>query len=363
MDIIQEFNRQSTLEHISVARKNGLIACIDWLSFTDVSNDSLESSLSDFCFNIEEFVEAEKGASGYKRMLLHKGSTMRVLYDGNINMGVHYDFSGSSVRELFIHLSDGLIRETPFGQDYNFDMNIFKEVLSRIKSLGHLTRLDLAIDDKNPYFTLLELQEILEQQRFISKFRTWQLVKDCTTSNELIGATIYLGSRRSDIMLRVYDKQLEQIAKGVEGADDVPWVRWELELKNEYANVALVDLLNGVDVGSLVFGILTNYFRIIVLDDANKSRCSMDVKWEQFICEVSKITLFVMQEPPTLLDKKMWILNQAAPTITGLILANYGDISWLTENLGSHAERMSKHLKKLVSRENPYWEDLISEFD
>lgn len=349
---------------VEVERKNGLVCVIDWLSFTDVANSDLQASLAEFGFVPEDFVVAEKGASGYKKMLLHRGSTLRVLYDGNENMGYHYDFSGSSIKELFSHFTDSMMEMTPFGYGLDMDINILRELLSKIKYIGHVTRLDLAIDDKvSPYFTLLELQEILEQQRFISKFRSWQLVKDCTTSNELTGATIYLGSRRSDIMLRVYDKQLEQIAKGVEGAAEVPWVRWELELKNEYANVALVDLLKGINVGELVFGILSNYFRVIVFDDSNKSRCSMDKKWKMFIDEVLKITLFVMQEPPTLLDKKKWVLNQVAPTITGLILANYGDINWLTENLGAHAERMNKHLKKLVSKENPYWQDMISDFE
>lgn len=364
VDIIQKFNYQNSLSNIEVTRKNGLVCCVDWLSFTDVANTDIQASLSEFGFALEEFVLAEKGASGYKKMLLHRGSTLRVLYDGNENMGIHYDFSGSSIKELFCHFNDFIVPHTPFGPDLNMDINILRELLSRIKQVGHVTRLDLAIDDKVcPYFTLPELQNILEQQRFISKFRTWQLVKDCTTTNQLIGATIYLGSRRSDIMLRVYDKQLEQIAKGVEDADAIPWVRWELELKNEYANVALVDLLNGVDVGSLVFGILSNYFRIIIFDDSNKSRCSMDEKWKQFIDEVSKIQLFVIQEPPTLLDKRDWVMKQVAPTITGLILADYGDISWLYENFSANAGRMSKHLKKLVSQVNPDWQDMIADFD
>ena len=363
LDIIQKFNYQNALSDIEVTRENGLVCVIDWFSFTDVTNQDPLSSLSEFGFSMDEFTEANKGASGYKKMLLHKGSTLRVLYDGNENMGIHYDFSGSSIKELFCHFTDFIVKETPFGPDLNMDINILRELLSRVKQVGHMTRLDLAIDDRNPYFTLPELQNILEEQRFVSKFRSWQLVKDCTTSNELTGCTIYLGSRRSDIMLRVYDKQLEQIAKGVEGADEQPWVRWELELKNEYANIVLTDLLNGVDVGSLVFGILSNYLRIIVLDHVNKSRCSSDLKWEEFIDKVSKITLFVMQEPPTLRDKREWVMKQIAPTITGLCLAEYGDISWLFENFSSNALRMSKHLKDLVSQVNPDWENMLDDFE
>lgn len=349
---------------IETTRKNGLVAVIDWLSFTDVSNTILESSLGEFGFAREEFMEAEKGAFGYKKMLLHKGSTLRVLYDGGDGMGIHWDCSGSSIRELFNHFRENMMQDTPFGPGIDMDIDVLKEMLKVIKMIGHVTRLDLAIDDKeNPHYTLPELQEVLEEQRFVSKFRTWRMIKDCTTSGQLTGATLYLGSRQSDIMLRIYDKQLEQIAKGIEGAVGVSWVRWEMELKNEYANLALTDLLEGKDVGSLCFGILSNYFRIINNDDSNKSRCSMDVKWEKFLGEVAKVQLFVMQEPPTLADKEEWIVKQCAPTITGLILANFGDISWLTANLGVHAERMNKHLQKLVSRENPEWRNMLMDYE
>lgn len=349
---------------IEKTRENGLVAVIDWLSFTDVANTNLDNSLAEFGFVIDEFLEAEKGAFGYKKMLLHKGSTLRVLYDGNDEMGIHFDCSGSSIRELFNHFYENQMQTTPFGPGIDMDIDVLKKLFQVIKNIGHVTRLDLAIDDKeNPYYTLPELQSILEEQRFVSKFRTWRLVKDSTTAGELVGATLYLGSRQSDIMLRIYDKQLEQIAKGIEAAADTPWIRWEMELKNEYANIALMDLLEGKDVGSLCFGILSNYFRIIVLDDSNKCRCSIEETWKEFLGEVSQIRLFVMQEPTTLADKREWVLKQCAPTITGLILANYGDISWLTENLGTHAERMNKHLKKLVSRENPDWKEMLENYD
>ena len=364
VDIIQRFNYQNAFSDIEISRSNGLLCVIDWFSFTDVTNQDPMTSLAEFGFLMDEFTESNKGAFGYKKMLLHRGSTMRVLYEGNDNMGIHYDFSGSSIKELFRHFTDFIVTETPFGPDLNMDINILRELLSRVKQVGHMTRLDLAIDDRNPYFTLPELYKIIKvEERFVSKFRTVEYIERFKTSGELLGATCYLGHRKSDIMLRIYDKQLEQISKGVDGADEQPWVRWELELKNEYANIVLTDLLKGVDVGSLVFGILSNYLRIIFLDDTNKSRCSIDPKWQEFIDEVLKITLFVMQEPPTLKDKKEWVMKQIAPTITGLCLAEYGDINWLFENFSSNANRMSKHLKDLVSKVNPDWQSMVDDFE
>ena len=88
----------------------------------------------------------------------------------------------------------------------------------------------------------------------------------------------------------------------------------------------------------------------------------MDEKWEKFLGEVEKIRLFVMQEPPTLADKKQWVLSQVAPTIVGLILADYGDMNWLTVDMGRHAERMNKHLKSLITRENPGWREMLADY-
>lgn len=345
-------------------RSNGLSCTVDWLSFTDVINSDVLLSISEFGFSRDEFVESDKGAFGYKKMLLHQGSTIRVLYDGHEGMGIHYDCSGSSIRVLYDHFvefrSSGNVFDSGQGYDYGeyaFDTSILAHLMDLIKHVGHVTRLDLAIDDcPAEYYSVREVYLKVQAQLFVSKFRSWRYVKDAKDTGEVTGETIYLGSRCSDIMLRVYDKQLERIAKGVEGAEDLPWVRWEFELKNEYANVALIDIINGVDVGSLVFGILSNYFRIVKLDDSNKSRCSSEKKWQRFIGEVQKLQLFVKHELPTLKDKEDWVLRQVAPTITGLLIANYGDISFLFDHQEQHIKRMNKHLRKLISQVRPGWE-------
>lgn len=346
-------------------RKNGLVSVIDWLSFTDVQNTDLETSLSEFGFILEEFTESEKGAFGYKKMLLHKGTTIRVLYEGNEGMGIHYDVSGSSIFELFNHFREKYMQDTPFGPGIDMDLNILKELVFHIRTLGHVTRLDLAIDDqKDPFFSVWDLYSIVKlEKRSVTKFRSCEYIEKFTTSGDLLGATFYMGNRKSDIMLRVYDKQLEQIAKGVEGAEDLSWIRWEIELKNDYADRALSQIFDGMDVGSLCFGILSNYLRIIVLDDSNKSRCSTDETWAAFLGEVKEIRLFMVQAPPTLMDKKEWVIKQVAPTIAGLVLADYGDVSWLMANFGEHAKRMNKHLQKLVTKENPDWRDMLSYYD
>lgn len=165
-------------------------------------------------------------------------------------------------------------------------------------------------------------------------------------------------------MLRVYDKQLEQNSKH---RDDVApieyeWVRWELELKGERAQMAVEHMLDGFSVGEVCVGVLANYFRVIIFDDSNKSRCSNDIKWDMFVDNIRALRLYVHHEEKTLEDKKNWIMRQVAPTLAGIIIANYGDISFLTQHLELQSGRMKRGLRDLVTQANPGWEESLRMF-
>lgn len=69
------------------------------------------------------------------------------------------------------------------------------------------------------------------------------------------GATCYLGSRRSDLMGRVYDK-------GVERGDQVPgttW-RWELELKRDLADLTARELVLVEQLEEAIGGLVSQSF-------------------------------------------------------------------------------------------------------
>ena len=55
----------------------------------------------------------------------------------------------------------------------------------------------------------------------------------------LTGWTVYIGTRKSDSMLRIYDKAGEQRRKGHESAG--PWVRVELECHQDFADAIARD--------------------------------------------------------------------------------------------------------------------------
>lgn len=342
--------------------QNGLRCSIDWLSFT-INSLELYGTLVDFGFSIEDFYECPKGANGYRRMIRLHGSNLRVLFDGGENMGIHFDCSGSAVSDLVRYFGDSLLVETPFdSMAYDMDLVVMRELLSRIVMNGHISRLDLAIDNmQNIYYRVPELEEIWNAKRCCCHFRTFKHITERDSSGNLIGDTVYLGSRTSDLMVRVYNKQLENNMKYPETPVDYEWVRWELELKDDRADNAARLLMQKCSVGSVTVGILANVFRVIVFDDSNKSRCSTDIKWQCFIDGVEQLRLYVPKLQKTLEDKYRWIQRQVGPTLTGLILANHGDISWIRDNMSIHAGRMKHDLRDMVASANPEWNVVFEE--
>ena len=348
--------------------RNGLCCSIDWLSFTIERYVDLWSCLSEFGFSQSDFYDAPRGANGYRKMLLYYGFPIRVLYDGNDNMGIHIDVSGSAVSEFYrVYYESTFNVETPWGTlARDMELNVVKTLFQQILRIGHMTRLDLSIDNRDLiYYDLDELHRLLSLGRFCSKFRTWKFVEEKETSGLCTGRTIYLGSRSSDVMIRIYDKKLEQNKKYKDAPErliESEWVRWELELKNDRANRAVKSLIDGMSVGSLAVGILSNYFRIIYLDDTNKSRCSTSIKWLTFTDGIEALSLYVPPIDSTLEEKRAWLLRQCAPTIAAIIMAQGGDLSFLSECLDLHAMRMNPKLRSMVTAANPDWLDQLHLF-
>jgi len=275
---------------------NGLYVSVDWLSFT-VKDESMtpKKVVELFGLNMNEFQTGLNGSNGYKsriRCLLHPIS---VLYDGNQGMGIHVEISGSAVGYFLECYEKKHSSSTPFGDSVyetsSFDATILSDLLQTIINIGQLTRLDLAIDDLGAhYYSMDELTEIFNDGLYLSKFKKWRLNLE-KGKKGTTGHSIYLGSRSSEIMLRVYDKKLEQNSKNGPDTVSQPWVRWEMELhKNRAMAVALL-LIAEPDIASISLGILSTYLRLIKRDNDRDTRCSTSDKWESFICDIRKVRI------------------------------------------------------------------------
>lgn len=342
----------------------GVRVSVDWISFTVFDIHSVEELVSTLGYSMTNFTLMPKGGNGYKSMIKAQGYPLCILYDGNEDMGMHVSISGSAISDALKHFADSLKVSTPFEGDAiavnDLTNTIMLEFLGAIRHMGQLSRIDLAVDDiGGAYYSTADLVSILEGKECVSKFRNWKNLCEKTLAGECTGHTVYLGSRSSNIMLRVYDKKLEQNKK-LKSQDkpliDHDWVRWELECKDERANRVADLLIDGKNLGHIVTSILNNYFRVINLDNNNRSRCSTTDTWMQFLQTVDRLGLYIISEARTLKDKRQWIIRQVLPTLTGVIIADGGCFDIITDNIDISIDRMSQDMVNIVTQANPTWQ-------
>ncbi len=341
---------------------NSLTASIDWIAFTSTIIQNVSEMIAFLGYPASDFLLLSRGANGYKKMYRLEGSPVTILSDGNEDMGIHVVIGGSAIPDLLIHFKDTITYDTPFGSDAvclsDLNNSIMIEFLQQVRRIGWLTRFDLAVDDHGAhFFTVDDVCGFLDRQDVVSKFWTYRDVRESTFTREDTGHTVYFGSRQSEVMLRVYDKQLEQNQRAVSPEDmpSEPWVRWEIELKNDRANIAADFLIQRKGLGEIIMEILNNYVRLIVQDDSNRSRCSSHPLWEKFVGMVGRLRLYVEAADKTIEEKKRWLIRQCLPTIAGVIIADGGSFDIITQHFDDAVSRMSSSLRNLVSEKNPEW--------
>lgn len=289
---------------------------IDWLSFTCRIRNPLEViekvGLEQFTFT-----ENEVGRYGYDRAYTMNG-LINVFYSSNReDMGVHVEMTGQGVRK------------------YETLMKIKGEswwqVFEHLRSFVKFSRIDLALDEYEGLVSFDDIIEKIERGEHIGRCRSFKVITGRGSNGEHAGTTIYMGSNKSDLMLRVYEKNYERQAKGYEVETPI-WNRWELVLKHEKANdfVAMY-LKNSYSFGGLFAGILTDLIRFVEPgEDTNKSRWQTSTWWSDFLAEADPIQLKGKEYQPSLAKTLNWIENSTITAIQGLsIIAKDKNIDFL----------------------------------
>lgn len=182
--------------------------------------------------------EKVKGAHGY-RDRLYWGS-ISIHYNGTEDMGIWLEMSGQGCRSF----------ESYGTGDFE---SLFAEVLDNPEQMK-VTRLDVAYDDLSGVLDIEEICRDTEAQEYVSSFRGWNVQRGSE------GSSVTLGSRSSEILIRIYDKAAER------GFDDGRhWIRVEMQLRRERALSFLIGaraLGSGLQVFSrIIADILTSQTR------------------------------------------------------------------------------------------------------
>lgn len=109
-------------------------------------------------------------------------------------------------------------------------------------------------------------------------------------------------------------------------------------------------IAQGRSVNEVTIGILSNYLRIIQPDNERKCRCSTSPKWEAFLDNISKVSLYSASEPKTLEDTKRWLMRQVAPSLAAVIVSEDGDLAFIQSLADSGTKRFSmRHINMIES--------------
>lgn len=184
---------------------------IDWLSvtfktgFTDLQ---LRKACS-FGFPLKTWA-IDKGKFGYSTAFIHPFGLLVMSNHSRPEMGVHLAFSGRALHSLAEH-----------------DITGVSLLQWALENGGRVTRLDLAIDAFEVEIDPITLASCPRIALEPGSARKWSSVKGHDG-----GATAYIGSRKSEKFLRIYNKAAEQ------HRNDILWTRLELELKSDSARAA-----------------------------------------------------------------------------------------------------------------------------
>ena len=328
--------------------KNGLRVCVDWLAFTFPDCEDVEEILSFLGFPFAEFQVMPHGLQGYQKQLRHY-TTVKVLYEGNQGMGVHVIVPGSAVHAVLVAYQEAHMDTTPFDTEAmevsDFDSTVLKEFLYEIVKVGNVTRIDLAVDDiGTQYYDIESVIYHLEDGLYSSKFKGYQVLKQRLNGED--SCTVYLGSKKSSTMLRIYDKQAEQNAKRLKDGRPLiveSWLRWELELKHSNAHQSAIALAHGKTVSALTLGLLSNYIRFTNSDNVRNTRCSTSDTWLSFLEGIEKFSVYVPTPAKTIDDIKNWLKHQVAPSLAKVLINDCGDMTYIYQMIKNGALRLSSH--------------------
>ena len=238
------------------------VVIYDWLSFTTKFHtpDQLIEALG-----LSDCPWSDlTGAHGYmdRKYFGH----ISIHYNGREDMGVWCEMSGQGCR-MFEDLSTLPDKwNTLF--HFIFDNNL------------HMTRLDVAFDDHTGILDIERIAQDTQEQNFVSRMKCWEVVRSSA------GTSCQIGSPKSKVLVRIYDKAAER------GFDDGRhWVRVELQLRDSRAEEFL---RIPMPIGEAFAGVLLNYLRFVEPDDtdSNKSRWVMTGYWANLIGGAGRIKIF-----------------------------------------------------------------------
>ncbi|MCL1807981.1 MAG: replication initiation factor domain-containing protein [Oscillospiraceae bacterium] len=296
---------------------------IDWCSFTvrcepiEEQEERHSSTYDDVLYIIEgvlrlkpeQFSPMEHGGRhGYRKGVSFNG--IEIYYDGNsLTMGANVSMSGDGCRTF-----------TQF-----HPMEELLQIIHEGVKEGEInpTRLDVACDDHTGLLNLRRIIEVIRERKLRSRITHRRGIFNLNGSDQDEGDTVYIGSEKSEMRIRIYDKAKEQ------GDYDGTWNRLEMVNRRDYARAVIEALVtSGAEMGEIVAGILADRIAFIELDDVNISRCSLASWWAEFLETLKRIKLMFKEKPEMAVERLAHFFGDDLAACVYVLSEAFGDGFW-----------------------------------
>ncbi|MCO6016913.1 replication initiation protein [Carnobacterium divergens] len=287
------------LEVIKSKSREYITAKIDWLQIV-------------FNCSIEEVVEAVLRID-LSCFLVENGRVKHKSYDicytyGSIKIFTEETPKTGNVECYLVLSGDGCTIYERLLQALDMRWADFFQRLFRFyDGLFQVKRLDIALDDRNekPYFTVKQLITKCEKKMFYSKNRKHDIYESSFIGT-MKSRTLYIGKRKSDLMFRIYDKDMETAKQKKKAVEEIgSWKRLELELKRDMAHVmAQMIAYEGTSLEELVRGIVKEELTFYT-DDTCKNIWR---PWERYLGNMAPIHIPRTYEVTGLLNTEQWLI-------------------------------------------------------
>lgn len=286
--------------HHDIATKS----LVDWFQVTFKGKKTLSEILWIFGLSKVEFMVYPKGYYGYPHMI---GMGNISIMNNDDETEWHIQMTGQGCR-MFEQLSEVSWYE------------LFSYIVS--DQDANMTRIDLAVDDFKGAFTIPTIRRKMKRGELVTKFNKGNHTEEFEFSSEVIGNSpvsgdgVRFGSPTSRFMIRMYDKLKERQNQGYEVTTS-KWLRVELQIRKEYANEAVQDLVKSdFSVGKIAKGYLKEYLRFVDKGtDSNKRRWKESHFWQVYMKEIEPLKLSLQAPDKTIERSIKWLDHAIAPSL------------------------------------------------
>jgi len=136
-------------------------------------------------------------------------------------------------------------------------------------------------------------------------------------------------------------------------------IRWELELKKDWAQVCgrVLSYLEEADWLEFMVGVLRSYvdFRDTIREEEDEYRYRAPLLnwWLMLTDGFKKGRLVVEKEPQTLLKVKRWVQQSVAPMLAVICAEHPGEQAWLEQQIVVGVRRWKDKLRGMLKNETP----------